>query len=85
MRFSHLIRILTLAAVAIGLFNLISCSSSLEAGTDNTQNTQSITAVTIAEFPLEELNQGETDGLIFMREEVVKHYIYQKITFKTTP
>ena len=69
MRFSHLIRILTLAAVAIGLFNLISCSSSLEAGTDNTQNTQSITAVTITEFPLEELNQGEIDGLIFMREE----------------
>ena len=69
MRFSHLIRILTLAAVAIGLFNLISCSSSLEAGTDNTKNTQSITAVTIAEFPLEELSEGEIDGLIFMREE----------------
>jgi hypothetical protein len=69
MRFSHLIRILILAAVAIGLFNLISCTSAVEAGADNTQSNQLITAETIAEFPLEELNQGEIDGLIFMREE----------------
>jgi hypothetical protein len=69
MRFSHLLRILTLAAGAIGLFNLPSCSSSLEAGTDDNTTTQSITSVTIEEFPLEKLSQGEIDGLIFMREE----------------
>jgi hypothetical protein len=69
MRLSHLIRILTLATVVIGLFNLISCTSPLEAGMDNTKTTQAMTSVTINEFPLEELSQGEIDGLIFMREE----------------
>lgn len=69
MRFSQLFKITTLSGFALGLFNLTSCSSALEAGTDNTKSNQVITAETIAEFPLEELNQGEIDGLIFMREE----------------
>ena len=69
MRFSHLIRILTLTAVAIGLFNLISCTSSLEAGSEINKTNKLITALTIEEFPVEELSEGEIDGLIFMREE----------------
>ena len=69
MRFSHFIIILTLVTIVIGLLNIISCSSSLEAGIDNTESSQLITAETIAEFPIEELNEGEANGLIFMREE----------------
>jgi hypothetical protein len=69
MKFSQLNRILALSAVAIGLINLMSCSSSLEAGTENSKNNQFITSLTIEEFPAEELSQGEMDGLIFMREE----------------
>jgi hypothetical protein len=69
MRVLQLFKIITLSAFALGLFNLTSCSSALEAGADNAQYNEVITAETIAKYPIEELNQGETDGLIFMREE----------------
>jgi hypothetical protein len=69
MRFSQLYKTITASAFALGLFNLTSCSSALEAGADNTQSNEVITAETIAKYPVEELNLGETDGLIFMREE----------------
>ena len=69
MRFSHLIKILILVTIALGLLNIISCSSSLEAGTDTNNTNQSITAQTIEEFPIEDLSEEEIFGLIFMREE----------------
>lgn len=69
MRFTHFTRILMLTGIATGMFNFSSCSSSVEVMADNAGNTQLITSETIEEFPLEELNEDETDGLIFMREE----------------
>jgi len=69
MRFSHLIKMITLTAVVVGMFNLVSCNSSVEAGSESRYNNEAITSLTIEEFPVEELNQGEMDGLIFMREE----------------
>ena len=69
MRFSQIFKLITLSGFALGLFNLTSCSSAVEAGANNTQSNEVITAETIAKYPVEELNQGETDGLIFMREE----------------
>lgn len=69
MRFSQIYKTITLSVFALGLFNLTSCSSALEADAGNAQSNTVITAETIAKYPIEELNLGETDGLIFMREE----------------
>jgi hypothetical protein len=69
MRLSQLYKTITLSGFALGLINLTSCSSALEASANNTQSNEVITAEMIAKYPVEELNTGETDGLIFMREE----------------
>ncbi len=69
MRFAQSYKTITVSAFALGLFNLTGCSAGLESGTDNDQSNYSITSQTIAEYPLEKLSVGETDGLIFMREE----------------
>jgi len=69
MRSSNFNKLITLIIVLTGLYNFTGCSSSLEAGTESIEEVQSITIETIEEFPFEELKEGESKGLIFMREE----------------
>ncbi len=47
----------------------LSCSTNMEAASDTNISQETSIATDISKLPVEDLNQGETDGLIFMREE----------------
>ena len=60
---------LGLSGLLIGTVSFTGCKTSLEASDAANQYNTEITSADINQFPAEELNQGEMDGLIFMREE----------------
>jgi len=66
---TNIIRMLLVTGLTLILSNFISCTSSLEANSGINNGEQAISESTINDFPIEDLNQGEIDGLIFMREE----------------
>jgi hypothetical protein len=55
--------------VILGIVNFMGCSNSVEAEPSETFSDQVNLTKTINDLPFEEVNPGEMDGLIFMREE----------------
>ncbi len=58
-----------LTGLILGSFNLTSCTNSVEAESSDILSDQFITAEVVNDLPFEEVNPGEMDGLVFMREE----------------
>ena len=61
--------LVVLVGLVLGSFNITGCTNAVDAETSDMLSDQVISAEMINEFPFEEVNPEEMDGLVFMREE----------------